>query len=79
MRLWVKHFCKLLSPTVKTSGKKVVHAPVLPGVQLVYDTSPFVMSELKAATERSHRELTATMKTGQEETAKLHRDVKNIL
>ena len=49
VRLWVEHFQKLLSPAVKSSGKKVVHAPALPGVQLGYDTSPFVMSELKSA------------------------------
>ena len=49
VRIWVEHFRKLLSPTVPTSSKRVVHAPILPNVQLVFNTSPFIMSELKSA------------------------------
>ena len=32
VKLWVEHFRKLLSPTVKITGKRVVHAPVLPDI-----------------------------------------------
>ena len=47
--LWVEHFRKLLSPTVQSTNRRVVHPPVLPSIHLDYNTDPFSTSELKSA------------------------------
>ena len=47
-RLWAEHFRKLLSPAVQTSTRRVEHPPVLPNIQLAYNSDSFVMSELKS-------------------------------